>query len=109
MGVRVQLDVNDGCVGYGSLCQARVREVAIPSDHEESDVVPLSDWLVLPQIEIDSARNYVPSCPTSVDATYGEEDGLRPGCTYIFSVRVGDRRRRSQWSLGSLPVVMSMP
>lgn len=80
--------------------QVRHQMVA-PSYEDGEKVVPVADWTVLEPMAL-------PSAP-EVAWTHGGHDGLKIGKAYVFSVRVSDGRRRSQWSPASTPVVYDVP
>lgn len=81
-------------------CQWRIGSLKAWTDGVTSDV---EEWHVL---DLQS----VALCPSrskreSLSCMFGEDDGLKLGSCYVFSVRIGDGRRSSVWSVPSAPVV----
>lgn len=91
-------------------CQVRWQPVGPADDTQSGELAPLDDWVVQPQAEVQTVTDVeTGACSLHVRLTLGEEDGLELGRRYWFSVRVGDRRRRSQWSVASAAVVLDVP
>ncbi|CAK0829748.1 unnamed protein product [Prorocentrum cordatum] len=89
------------------LCQARFQRVDCVQDAAgEARDVPVGEWQT-PQAAELRAEGAHPH--RALDTVYGEADGLELGRRYVFSVRCGDRRRRSPWSASSPPVLFDVP
>lgn len=81
-------------------CQWRIGSLkACRTDGLTSDV---EEWHVL---DLQSVASCSRSKRESLSCFFGEEDGLELGSCYVFSVRIGDGRRSSVWSVQSAPVV----
>jgi hypothetical protein len=91
------------------MCQVRYREVVLRerdySDDEEGFDFA-GEWQELQVMDLSSLPVGQPKIPQS---TYGEEHGLELGRRYIFSMRIAGRRRRSQWSIASSPIMYDVP
>mmetsp|Transcript_147067 Transcript_147067/g.472289 ORF Transcript_147067/g.472289 Transcript_147067/m.472289 type:complete len:1129 (+) Transcript_147067:3446-6832(+) len=92
------------CTPY---CQVRFQRVDDASGGG-GGVVPAGDWVVCAEAEVECLRD-ASEARFQVSLTFGEEDGLELKGKYVFSARVGDRCRRSQWSYNSPPVTFDVP
>ena len=112
LGIRLIVCLPSGARSLTPFCQVRYRPADLAEcagGGSESRVGPAADWVSLSPQLLDEPSHDEHGAEEHFSLLLCEGDGLEAGRRYVLSARVCDRRRRSQWSESSGPVLFEAP